>query len=204
MCDAKLSRPLATTVVIFSVLCLAGCIQRVRIASSAPIYARPELTLTEKADLLERIIWEWCVDDDGLLLWRCYPTRDQESELGWRRGRSDDARWQESYNMADMPAWQGQFISALAFKWAATGVSEEERILRLVGALDRCYDVTGVPGLLVRSYIRHDRDQPLAWMKTYEEAKAEGELAQGFWQRGRNGYWFRNAVAGGHHLGPVV
>lgn len=191
----------------FLVFCLAalfvsGCVQITEIADSDPIYRKPSVSLEEKAQLLRGAIDKWCVDEEGLLLWRCYPKRDPQSMdpvLGWLPGDHADSTWQQSYSMADMAAWQGQYITGLAFEWATTGVSTEEKIIAGLNALENSYKATGVPGVQVRSWFKHDGER-LPWMKTKEMA-IEKNIDQGWWLKGENGFWYRNQTAGGHHQG---
>lgn len=179
-----------------TILWLCGCVTRPKVADSDPIYEKPTCDLLTKAlyHLAEIRNCTW--DDDGILLWR-------------KVGSTTD-----TYNMADMPAWQGQFISALAYKWAVdrrqpstpkeTDVFCERELLRALRGLECCYEATGIPGCLCRSVIRHNSDEPLSWMKTYEIAREHGSLEKGWWQKGYNGFWFRTQPAGGHYMGVWV
>lgn len=179
-----------------------GCVQTTEVAESDPIYAKPTMSLQEKADFHRTAIDKWCVDEEGLLLWRCYPVPDGSGDplLGWKAGDPSDQLWQRSYAMADMPAWQGQYITGLAFEWAVTGVSTETKIIAALNALEDSYKATGVPGVMVRAWYKHDGGR-LPWMKTKEDAIEEGDEDQGWWVKGQNGFWYRNHPAGGHHQG---
>ena len=176
-------------------LCSIGCVKDIRLDDSHPLYAKPTLTLQEKAYYHEAFIWANCIDADGLML---YSRPFKYDVNGMKVPDLDNLT---AYNKADYPGWQGQFISALAFKWAATGQSQEGEIMFALSALEKCYEVTGIPGQLVRAYVKYDGDTLLPWMKSYERARDTNDLAQGWWQKGQNGYWFRNQVAGGHHQG---
>jgi len=175
-------------------LVLVGCIYTPKIAPSEPIYAKPTLTLEEKAFYQESMIYMCSLDEDGALLYRNYPMNVNGF---WVRDPTDTA----GYDVADFPAWQGQLISALAFEWAVTGINKEYELTLALNGLETCYKATGIPGQLVRSYIRHNSDTPLPWMKLEQQAHDNDSESRGWWQRGQQGYWFRNQVAGGHHQG---
>jgi hypothetical protein len=112
---------------------------------------------------------------------------------------SNVANYQRSHDTADFPAWHGHWMVALALKLAVEPSDEVKLLLyKSVSGIQASFDVTGIDGLLPRSYIKHDSDQPLPWMKL------EDQRPTMYWQKGNNGYWFRNGVAKGHYSRTIL
>ncbi len=97
-----------------------------------------------------------------------------------------------------MPAWHGHWIATLAMKLAvAPSPDVESLLLRAVEGLRTNFEATGINGLLGRAYLKYGGDERLSWMLTEDQRPTK------FWQRGENGFWFRNGVAKGHYGAAV-
>lgn len=124
------------------------------------------------------------VNSSGMLLYRPY--------LPWGEDQRGQSNYHRSHDIADAPAWHGMFMQALAYKWASGGGDEVVRLDRLVDGIANNIGVTGVPGLLSRSYMG-DYDGPrLPWMTTKEQRPTK------YWTQGPSGYWYRNGLAKNH------
>ncbi|NIQ37509.1 MAG: hypothetical protein GTN81_02825, partial [Proteobacteria bacterium] len=111
---------------------------------------------------------------------------------------SELENYQQSHNSADMPAWHGHWIATLAMKLAvAPSPDVESLLLRAVEGLRTNFEATGINGLLGRAYLKYGGDERLSWMLTEDQRPTK------FWQRGENGFWFRNGVAKGHYGAAV-
>ncbi|NIS71517.1 MAG: hypothetical protein GTO12_22060 [Proteobacteria bacterium] len=183
---------------VFALLCLAvltGCaflrlepdVAKIPpVAALDPIYELPTIPLAEKEAILFDSIVERHLNQEGYLLYQSYLPL---SEL---------SNYQQSHNSADMPAWHGHWIAALAMKLAvAPSPNVESLLLRAVEGLRTNFEATGINGLLGRAYLKYGGDERLSWMVTEEERPTK------FWQRGENGFWFRNGVAKGHYGAAV-
>jgi hypothetical protein len=168
---------------------LVGC-RKVKVPPVAPldrIYELPTISLAEKEAVLFDAVIERHINDQGYLLYQSYLPL------------SDPTRYQLSHNSADLPAWHGHWMAALAMKLAVEPTPEvESTLLSAVEGLRANFDATGITGLLGRAYLTYEGDEPLPWMATEEERPTK------FWQKGENGLWFRNGVAKDHYGGTVL
>jgi hypothetical protein len=156
------------------------------LAALDPIYELPTISLADKEAVLFDAIVERHLNEQGYLLYRSYLPI------------SDPTNYQNSHNSADLPAWHGHWMAALAMKLAVTPSPDAESLLlRAVQGLRANFQATGVTGLLGRAYLKYEGDKPLHWMATQEKRPTK------FWQKGENGFWFRNGVAKGHYGAAV-
>jgi hypothetical protein len=89
-------------------------------------------------------------------------------------------------------------MAALAMKMAVDPSPEvESQLERALEGLRTNFRATSITGLLGRAYLKYGGDQPLSWMATEEQRPTM------HWQKGENGFWFRNGVAKGHYAGAV-
>lgn len=167
------------------------------IGKSAPLYEKPTMSLLEKAQYHEDIICNYCIDPPtGLMLYK----RMYFQDLNFTMYPEGHEQRMKAHDMADFSAWQPKFIVGLAFKQVITKDKEIDRkILKLLQGISNCFKANGVPGVLCRSYIKYDSNEPLPWMGTYEQNKKEDDLKDGWWQKGKNGYWFRGQCAPNHY-----
>ena len=167
------------------------------IAKSDSLYEKPQRSLYDKAKFHEDIICDYCVDlETGLLLYKRTSFKNNNFEL-YPPGHE---KRQMAYNMADVPAWQAKFIVGLAFELAVTKDEKlDERILKSLKGISNCFEANGVLGVLCRSYMKYDSDEPLIWMETYEQNKKDDDLKDGWWEKGKNGYWYRGQCAPNHY-----
>lgn len=159
---------------------IAGRTATPGLAPLAPIYELPTMSLADKAAVLEQRIIEDHTSMEGLLLYRVtLPLANN---------------YEEAHNIADAPSWLGFRIGSLALKQAVEPDDGTLSSLWLsVRALALNFELTGVPGLLARSYVR--TDGPLPWMAT--AATHPGK----FWQPAIvPGWWYRNGPAKGHYF----
>ncbi len=180
---------------LFCIVILTGCafvgaelnIGRVpSVAALDPIYELPTLSLAEKEALLSDAVVERHLNEQGYLLYQSYLPF---SDLG---------NYQQSHNSADLPAWHGHWMATLAMKLAvASSPDVEVLLLRAIEGLRTNFEATGVTGLLGRAYLKHEGEERLPWMVTEDQRPTR------FWQRGENGFWFRNGVAKGHYAAAV-
>ena len=160
------------------------------IADLDPIYPLPEISLAQKEELLFEALKERHLNRQGYLLYQSYlPFSNDVS----------DPNYQMSHDAADMPAWHGHWMAALAMKLAVEGPSWELQSLlhRAVEGLRTNFTATGITGLLARSYLEYEGDEPLPWMDTEEDNPTK------FWQKGENGFWFRNGVSKDQYRGAI-
>jgi hypothetical protein len=181
---------------LFCLTILAGCatlkpsfckIKVPPVADLDPIYELPTIPLAEKEAVLFDAIRERHLNEQGYLLYQSYlPFSDPEN-------------YQMSHNGADHPAWHGHWMAALAMRLAVEGPSSEVESLlhRAVGGLRTNFQATGITGLLGRAYLKYGGDEPLPWMATEEQEPTK------FWQKGENGFWFRNGVSKDQYRGTV-
>jgi|GEM_PF-1148022 len=160
------------------------------IAPLDPIYKLPRISLAEKEEVLFEAIRESHLNRQGYLLYQSYLPFSVNV---------NDPNYQLSHNSADLPAWHGYWMAALAMKLAVEGPSQEvEDLLHgAVKGLWTNFEATGVAGLLARAYLEYDGDVPLPWMATKETDPTK------YWQKGENGFWFRNGVAKDHYSGAI-
>jgi hypothetical protein len=160
------------------------------IAVLDPIYPLPKISLAQKEKLLFEALTERHLNRQGYLLYQSYlPFSDDVS----------DPNYQLSHDAADLPAWHGHWMAALAMKLAVEGPSSEVESLlhRAVEGLRTNFTATGITGLLARSYLEYEGDEPLSWMDTEDENPTK------FWQKGENGFWFRNGVSKDQYRGAI-
>lgn len=157
------------------------------VADIDPIYELPTVSLSEKETILFNVILERHLNEQGYLLYRSY--------LPF----SDPVNYQQSHNAADLPAWHAHWMAGLAMRLAHLGaVPEIESLLHeSVEGLRTNFTATGIVGLLGRAYLKYDGDEPLPWMATEENNPTK------YWQKGENGFWFRNGVAKDHYAQAV-
>ena len=154
---------------------VGGCSLTPRVAGREPWFAT-EPDLRKKAGQLTASTWT-CVDPAGLLL---YAAHEPLSERD---------RYLRSHDLADVPAWQGYLLAALAFEEAVSGRDRDAEIRRLATGLLLFYEATGVKGVLGRSMIADYRGPRLSWMVTEETHPGAS------WQQGPTGIWWRNGLA---------
>lgn len=156
------------------------------VAPLDPIYELPTISLAEKEAVLFSATLERHLDRQGYLLYQSYlPFSDRDN-------------YRKSHNSADLPAWHGHWMAALAMKLAIEPSSEVEALLRRgVKGLRTNFKATGIKGLLARAYLKYRGDERLPWMVTEEERPTA------FWQKGDNGFWFRNGVSKDQYCGAV-
>jgi len=184
--------------ILSALICLivvTGCatlrkeLDKVKVPSLAnldPIYELPTLSLAEKEAVLFDAIETRHLNDQGYLLYLSY--------LPF----SNPGNYQRSHNSADLPAWHGHWMASLGMRLAVSPSSEVESLLhRAVQGLRTNFEATGVSGLLGRAYLKYEGDERLPWMITEEQRPTR------FWQKGENGFWFRNGVAKGHYAQAV-
>lgn len=154
------------------------------VASVEAVYEVPDISLEEKARHLWQRLEQSHLSEHGQLLYNV------ELPL--------ESSYLVSHRSADMPTWAGHAIGAAALRYAVEPGEGAERILEaLLRGLETNHAMTGVPGLLGRSYVCTPERQP--WMKT--EAEDPGK----FWQPASvTGCWFRNGVAKGHYTGATL
>ncbi len=178
-----------------SLAMLAGCatlgidIVKVKVPPVAPvdpIYPLPTISLAEKEALLFDAVVERHLNEQGYLLYRSYlPISDADN-------------YQRSHNLADQPAWHSHWIASLAMKLAVRPSPEVESLLRrALEGLRTNFKATGITGLLGRAYLKYEGDERLPWMVTEEERPTR------FWQKGANGFWFRNGVSKDQYRGVI-
>lgn len=173
------------------ILVAAGCTQVPDIADRAPWYEVPTITLEEKAHEW-RAQTESQMNGQGLLL---YSAWDPST---WSDGDGGLANYIDSHDVADAPAWQGRFMAAVAFEWAATGEPQDDLLTKLAAGLFAYYDITGADGLFGRSFLV-DYDGPrLPWMETQEQAPEK------FWKQESEGRWWCTGLAKNHFLGACL
>jgi hypothetical protein len=160
------------------------------IAPLDPIYKLPKISLAKKEKVLFRAIKRRHLNRQGYLLYCSY--------LPFSRNVTDP-NYQLSHNSADLPAWHGYWTAALAMRLAVEGPSleGEDLLHRAVEGLRTNFDATGIIGLLARAYLEYDGDEPLPWMATKDTDPTK------YWQKGENGFWFRNGAAKDHYSGAV-
>ncbi len=172
---------------LFCVTILSCRVKVPPIALLDPIYELPSISLAEKETGLFDAIEMRHLNDQGYLLYRSYlPFSDPEN-------------YQRSHNSADLPAWHGHWMAALAMRLAVEGSSSEVESLlhRAVEGLRVNFQATGITGLLARAYLDYGGDDPLPWMATEDQEPTR------FWQKGENGFWFRNGVSKDQYRGAV-
>jgi hypothetical protein len=175
---------------LFCVTILSCKVKVPPVAPLDPIYELPTISLAEKEAVLFEAIVERHLNRQGYLLYRSYLPFSLDAT---------DPNYQLSHNSADLPAWHGHWMAALAMKLAVEGPSSEVEFLlhRAVEGLRTNFDATGIIGLLARAYLEYDGDDPLPWMAT----KATDPTK--YWQKGENGFWFRNGVSKDQYRGAV-
>jgi hypothetical protein len=186
----RLTLRYALLATLFCVTILSCRIKVPPVADLDPIYELPTISLAEKEAVLFEGIVERHLNRQGYLLYRSYlPFSDDVS----------DPHYQMSHNSADLPAWHGHWMAALAMRLAVEGLSPEVESLlhRAVEGLRTNFEATGIIGLLARAYLEYGGDEPLPWMATEEQAPTK------FWQKGQNGFWFRNGVSKDQYRGAV-
>jgi hypothetical protein len=161
------------------------------IADLDPIYPLPEISLAQKEAMLFEALTQRHLNRQGYLLYRSYLPFSEDIS---------DPNYQMSHDAADLPAWHGHWMAALAMKLAVEGGPrrEVESLLhRAVEGLRMNFTATGITGLLARSYLEYEGDEQLPWMDTEEENPTK------FWQKGENGFWFRNGVSKDQYRGAI-
>ncbi len=150
----------------------------------APIYEIPIISLAEKELVIFNNVIEQHLNEQGGLVFESRLPLNENYEI--------------SHDLPDFPAWHGHWIAALAMKMAVEPDNDVEFLLhKSVEGLRACFEATGIPGLLTRSYLKYDGDEPLPWMKLEEQRPTR------FWQKGENGFWFRNGVSKDQYCGAV-
>ncbi len=178
---------------LFVLICIASMSCEIKvppIADLDPIYPLPEISLAQKEAVLFEAIQERHLNRQGYLLYQSYlPFSDDVS----------NPNYQMSHDSADLPAWHGHWMAALAMKLAVEGPSSGvESLLHIaLEGLRTNFTATGITGLLARSYLEYEGDEPLSWMDTEEEHPTS------FWQKGENGFWFRNGVSKDQYRGAI-
>lgn len=160
------------------------------VAPLDPIYELPAISLAEKEAVLFEAVLDRHLNRNGYLLYRSYLPFSHDVS---------DPNYQISHNSADLPAWHGHWMAALAMKLAVGGPSPEVEALlhKAVKGLRVNFKATGITGLLARAYLKYKGDEPLPWMATKDTDPTK------YWQKGENGFWFRNGVAKDHYCGAV-
>lgn len=160
------------------------------VAPLDPIYELPTISLAEKEAVLFEAVVERHLNRQGYLLYRSYLPFSLDVT---------DPNYQLSHNSADLPAWHGHWMAALAMKLAVEGHSSkvESLLRRAVEGLWTNFDATGIIGLLARAHLEYDGEDPLPWMATKETDPTK------YWQKGENGFWFRNGVSKDQYRGAV-
>ncbi|MBI2876631.1 MAG: hypothetical protein HYY20_07095 [Candidatus Tectomicrobia bacterium] len=151
-----------------------------RQASPPRVPPPPSRSLFEKALRYERTLQENHLTPDGLVAYKAQvPARKEEIE---------------ALDLPDGAAWTGCTLAAEAFRYAATGEpAARERVHRLVDALHRLQEITGVRGLLARTLIHGEI--PPAFLKGHGE-----------WRRGQGpfaGYHWRGDVSNDQYAGVI-
>jgi hypothetical protein len=174
--------------ILLCVLMLVGCkvFPVPPLADLDPIYELPTISLAQKEAVLYEAILKRHQNKQGYLLYRAFLPLSKKGN------------YQRSHNSADLPAWHGHWMAALAMKLAAQPSQEVEDLIHsAVRGLRTNFRATGRTGLLARAYVEYGGDEPLRWMATEEERPTR------FWQKGENGFWFRNGVSKDHYIGAV-
>ncbi len=138
-----------------------------------------ESNLLKKEATLEARTWKF-VTPLGLLLYY--------GQFPW----SDQTKYLESHDIADLPAWQGYMLAIYAFKEAVTKYDFDPQISFLADGFLKFYEVTGQPGLLGRSAIPDYSGPRLPWMTTQIQQPTK------YWLQGPNGQWWRKGLAKDH------
>jgi len=179
---------------------VAGCASPPTIAEKIaydPPRWEPLTNLEEKAERHERQTLAM-IDEAGWLLYRVAQP--------WSQPLSDDEKYQRSHNIADIPAWHGYLMAALAWKMAVLarddpageGAAHSETmraldatLLRLANAFHYAYRVTGVPGALARALLPGYTGPRLEWM-------TDDDMENTWKQSPHTGEWFRDDINKDH------
>lgn len=128
------------------------------------------------------------VNAQGLLLYKGWNPHT------WRTKQQD---YFDSHDIADAPAWQGRHMAAVALMGATTGSDVNEELLRLANGLHTYYDVTGVPGVIGRSYLVDYTGPRLPWMEDEQLRPTK------WWKQEADGRWWRTGLAKNHLNGAI-
>jgi hypothetical protein len=179
---------------------VAGCASRPATAEKIkydPPRWTPLMNLEEKAERHEAQTLAM-VDEAGWLLYRVAQP--------WSPPLTDDERYQRSHGIADIPAWHGYLMAALAWKMAvlsrddphAQGAPRSEALrgldatlLRLANAFHYSYRVTGIPGALTRSVLPGYTGPRLEWM-------IDDDMKDTWKPSPHTGEWFRDDINKDH------
>lgn len=147
----------------------------------SPPEAPPSLSLSEKAEWYERNVEENHLTSDGLVAYKARLPVMKVEEI-------------EILDLPDGAAWTGCALAAEAFRYAVTGgPAALEKIRRLLKALHLLQEVTGVRGLLARTFIRGDLPSSF-------------RSGHGEWHRGQgpfSGYSWRGDVSNDQYAGVM-
>lgn len=199
---AALHIVLAVLAVASAQVALPGCASPPTVAEKInydPPRWQPLTDLEEKAERHERQTLAM-IDEAGWLMYRVAQP--------WTEPLVEDELYRRSHNLADVPAWHGYLMAALAWKMAVLHRDEPDgrggsdssemqtldaELRRLADAYHFTYRVTGAPGLLARSVLPgYTGEQPLKWMET--------EAAESPWRRSpHTGEWFRDGMNKDHY-----
>lgn len=147
----------------------------------SPPGAPPSLSLAEKALRYEMNLEENHLTSDGLVAYKIRLPVKKVEEI-------------EVLDLPDGAAWTGCALAAEAFRYAVTGEPAAlEKIHRLLSALHLLQEVTGVRGLLARTFIRGDLPPSF-------------RSGHGEWHRGQgpfSGYHWRGDVSNDQYAGVM-
>jgi len=185
---------------LLSLTLIAGCASPPTIAERNT-YRPPRWeympNLAKKAALHEQQCEEM-INEAGML---CYWQRVPWDRLADGRFDAASERYLSSHDLADVPAWQGYLMAALAFKGAiaqrdrdAQEVADVNAQLQVLAEwYTHFFDVTGEPGLIGRTLVTgYSGAEPLAFM-------TEDDLDRAHWRRSKTtGEWWLDDLAKGH------
>jgi hypothetical protein len=190
----------ALALVIVITAAASGCASAPRVAERIeydPPRWEPLPDLLEKARRHEDQTLSM-IDEAGWLLYRV--------ALPWSEPLAKNELYQRSHNIADIPAWHGYLMGALAFEMAVLTRDADAahpnrhddelarldaELRRLASAFHYSYRVTGVPGAVTRALLPGYKGPRLEWM-------IDDDM-EGTWKQSpHTGEWFRDDVNKDH------
>lgn len=166
------------------VVMIAGCVNAPRSSPPRDIpFYTINTNLAEKA-AAHRASTLAMVDSAGLLCYR--------GPRPWGIDPRGYSNYLNAHDLADMPAWHGMLMQAVAYEWAVTKQSQDPLVRLLARGVEHMTRVTGQKGLIARSVIVDYRGPRKTWMETKKERPTK------YWLQGPSGEWYRNGHAKNH------
>ena len=167
------------TLLLVIALTASACASKPDVQPPSPWYKTNPRLDTKAQEYLDQT--KSLMNNQGLLLYRGF------------KPLTNNINYRDSHNMADAPAWHGAFMMSIALKMAVNESPDDEKLLsKLADGLLTYDQVTGVPGLMGRSYLVDYTGPRLDWMATKEERPTK------YWRQGPRGHWWRTGLAKGH------